>query len=45
MIHTGKQDAVEATMAALQAVDNQVGLWARTLLQICAYAGKGKNLL
>lgn len=40
LLYLGKQDAVEATMAALQAVDNPVGEWARTLLQICAYAGK-----
>ena len=27
-------------MAALQAVTDPLGQWARTLLQICAYAGE-----
>lgn len=40
MCYTGKQEAAETTMAALQAVADPLGQWARTLLQICAYAGK-----
>merc|ERR1712152_76845 len=44
LCYLGKQDAAEATIAALEVIPEPFRLVAVTLVEICAYAGTGNVL-
>lgn len=40
LLYLGKQDAVDTTVEALKVLPDPFGIFASTLLEICAYAGE-----
>ena len=41
----GKQEEVDATIETLKVVKGPFSHWARVMVDVCAYAGKNKNLI